>query len=68
MGDYMKRLSIHPGMPIATAMTVVGAIAGAQEGGTTGALAGAAAFGLVCWVPVLITARTQPLPKQERDR
>lgn len=65
MSDYFKRLSIHPGVPIASLMTLAGAIAGA-DGGTKGVLCGAAALGTICWLPVLITARTQPLPKQEQ--
>jgi hypothetical protein len=54
MSDYFKRLQIHPGVPIASMLTVMMGL----MGGWGGALAS-----LMFWVPVLITARTQPLPK-----
>ena len=60
---YMQRLKAHPGVPIASIVTAAFIFSGiANEGLTTGqgVLVGLAAS-LVAWLPVLITARTQPV-------
>jgi hypothetical protein len=59
---YWKRLSHHPGISFAVAMTALGLMAGfARPDGNW-------AFGLVgllVWIPLLITARTQPVPEDD---
>jgi uncharacterized membrane protein len=49
---YWQRLKGHPGVPVAAFMTIGGALAGGWFGLVVGALT---------WVPVLITARDQPV-------
>ena len=49
---YWRRLKGHPGVPIAIVVTIFGAL----ERGWFGLVIGA-----VVWVPVLITARDQPI-------
>lgn len=58
MKAYLQRLREHPGLHFATALTLMGAAAGAPRGGLRGALAGALVMGAFCWIPVLLTART----------
>jgi len=56
--SYWKRLQNHPGVPIATLLTAAGVLAGLSRPD------GNWAIGLVMavwWVPVLSTARTQPV-------
>jgi len=53
---YWKRLRHHPGVPIASVFTVAGALAGGVQGTLIASL---------IWIPVLITARTQPVPEDE---
>ena len=68
MSDYLKRLSIHPGLPIAGVFTLAGFVVGLEHG-LRGALL-TALIASVVWVPVLITARTQPLstpPEKNND-
>ena len=52
---YWRRLANHPGLPIAIVMTGIGTL--------TGSLIGALVMAVVCWAPVLLTARTQPVPR-----
>jgi len=66
MSDYGKRLAVHPGVLPAAGMTLMGAMIGARNSVKAG-FYGAALMGLLCWTPVLITARTQPLPDDEGD-
>lgn len=54
MKRYLRNLRHHPGVPIATAMTLMGALAG--KGSPRGAIVGALVMS-VFWIPVLITAR-----------
>ena len=61
MKTYFKRLAAHPGVPIASFMTVFFLLAG--EFSLRGFLAGAAASTLP-WAVVLWTAKTQPLSKE----
>ena len=60
MKDYFKRLPDHPGFGLAIMMTFLGALAGASNKNFNpldGALFGAIAMGLFCWIPVLWTNR-----------
>ena len=59
MSNYWKRLQNHPGVPIAALLSIAGPIAGLlrEDGDWRVGL-----IMLIFWVPVLITARTQPLP------
>jgi len=59
MSNYLRRLSIHPGVPMATAMSIAGLIAGLQRPDGNWAVG---LIMLVVWIPVLITAASQPLP------
>jgi len=59
MSDYLRKLKSHPGVPIATAFTVFGGVAGLQND-HMGFFMGALVSGIVVWIPVLITARSQP--------
>lgn len=61
---YWMRLGSHPGVPMAAVFTLMGAVAG-MERGATGALTGAALMSLF-WIPVLLTARTQPVSRPAR--
>lgn len=62
---YWRRLKAHPGVPIAAILSLSGpAIALQRPDGDW-------RVGLIMlfsWVPVLITARTQPLPQDEEGR
>jgi hypothetical protein len=61
-GRYFKRLAIHPGVPVASAFTAFGFLYGLADGGfAQGAIT--CLLASVIWVPVLITARNQPLPR-----
>lgn len=64
MSDYWKRLGNHPGVPMAALLSVLGPIFGLMrpDGDWRVGL-----IMMIFWVPVLITARTQPLPKEERE-
>ena len=53
---YWLRLKHHPVWPPALVLTMLGAF--------TGGVAGAIALSIF-WIPVLITARTQPVPSKE---
>ena len=61
MKDYFKRLKDHPGLGIATALTVMGALAGAQnesfENPLHGALFGVFMIVVFVWSVVLISNR-----------
>lgn len=67
MNRYWKRLKNHPGVPIASFLTVAFCFAG--MGRDDASLAQGALIGLVTslfvWAIVLWTARTQPLPKEQ---
>lgn len=58
---YWRRLQRHPGVPIASALTIMMVLAGAG-GGVSGAVGGAISS-LLWWAIVLWTARTQPIPE-----
>ena len=60
MLDYWRRLKAHPGVEIASLLSVAGGFAGLQS--DIGFIGGELVMGVVVWTPVLITARTQPLP------
>lgn len=57
MRDYLRRLSIHPGVPTASVMGALFIVAGLPDAWVAGLM-----VALLCWVPVLITALSQPLP------
>lgn len=61
MKDYFKRLKDHPGLGIATASTVMGALAGAAnesfKNPLNGALFGVIVVGTFVWSMVLISNR-----------
>lgn len=61
MKDYFKRLKDHPGLGIATILTVMGAFAGAAnknfENPLHGALFGVIVMGTFVWSIVLISNR-----------
>ena len=62
MSDYMKRLKHHPGVPVAFFISFFMFLSGLPF------MARALTMLLVSiifWIPVLITARTQPLPKDD---
>ena len=59
MSSYWKKLKNHPGVPIAAAFPVFGGVAGLQND-HMGFFTGALVSGIVVWVTVLITARSQP--------
>ena len=59
---YWKRLKHHPGVPIATILSFAGpAVALTRPDGNW--MVGLVM--LLTWVPVLVTARTQPIPRDE---
>ena len=60
---YIDRLKQHPGVPIATVFTFFGAAA-FYEHGISGMATGALMSSFV-WIPVLWTARTQPVSGEE---
>ena len=67
MKIYFMRLSNHPGVPIATMLSMIAIIAGMTNenmGIITGAIFGFA-VSLPFWAIVLITAISQPLPKEK---
>lgn len=55
---FKNRLRTHPGVPIATALTIIGFVAGAK--GEQWYIGGAFGAAVMCifWVPVLWTAWT----------
>lgn len=59
MSDYLKRLSNHPGVPMAALLSFAGPVVALMrpDGEWRVGL-----ITLVFWLPVLITARSQPLP------
>lgn len=63
MKTYLKRLSNHPGVEVATIMTVMFLMAGLSRADSAWALG--LAPSAVVWAIVLWTARTQPLPREE---
>ncbi len=68
MKTYWKRLKNHPGVPVATAMSVMFPLAGLgnENDWRVGVIAGAVAA-LAVWAIVLWTARTQPLPREDEE-
>jgi hypothetical protein len=64
MTDYLRRLEAHPGVPVASLLTVMATLV---TFGTDTPWYGGTAIRLTAWIPVLITARTQPLPEDEHD-
>ena len=65
---YWQRLKAHPGTGYATMSTLLGALAGAQrqDASLTTIITGASVMGIICWVPVLLTARTQPVHEDDQ--
>lgn len=61
MKEYFKRLKEHPGVGYASAFTVMGFLAGAQNKSAVhwyvGGMYGALAMGIVVWSMVLISNR-----------
>lgn len=61
MKDYFKRLKDHPGLGIATTLTIMGGFAGAAnesfKNPLNGALFGVIVMGVFCWSMVLISNR-----------
>ena len=56
---YWQRLKSHPGVPVASVLTLAGALAGSGNesfGPWSGALFGALLMGSLTWLPVLLTA------------
>jgi hypothetical protein len=64
MTDYLRRLEAHPGVPVAMMLTVMATLV---TFGTDTPWCCGTAIGLTAWIPVLITARTQPLPEDDND-
>jgi hypothetical protein len=64
MKMYLKRLSVHPGVPFASIMTILFLLAGSHS--KSGLIAGTVVAAIM-WLVVLWTARTQPLPKGTED-
>jgi len=60
MRTYFKRLKNHPGVPVATILSIAFFLMGLPD--INSALFGLVASGIV-WVPVLLTAINQPLPR-----
>ena len=58
MKTYLKRLGNHPGVPVASMLTVLFSVASWPQWYV------GFACSLVFWFIVLITAWTQPLPKE----
>lgn len=56
MRPYLQRLREHPGLGLAAAFSLLGAIAGGGRGGPRGALVGGLIMS-VFWIPVFLTAR-----------
>jgi len=66
---YIDRLKAHPGVPTAAFMTVAGGMAGGLNESMpvlVGIAVGSVVTSVVCWIPVLITARTQPVPGERQ--
>jgi hypothetical protein len=64
MRTYFRRLQNHPGVPIATMFSLFGVVAALIQGMDW-------YMGLpmsIFWIPVLLTARTQPLPGEISNR
>jgi hypothetical protein len=58
MKDYFKRLRTHPGVPVASVMTVVGSLAGASNQSfpiADGMVFGGLFMGGFCWSVVLLS-------------
>lgn len=63
MKTYLKRLRIHPGVPVASMLTLIFMLAGlGNKNWLAGVIAGAV-VSILMWCVVLWTARTQPLPE-----
>lgn len=62
MSDYWERLKIHPGVPLASLFTGLGVWLAVTDGIWLAIPAMS-----IWWVPVLITARTQPLPEPPEE-
>lgn len=56
MSDYFQRLKRHPGAPMAAALTMAGVVLAATSEHDWRVML----VSSVWWIPVLITARTQP--------
>jgi len=59
MRTYFKRLKNHPGVPVATILSIAFFLMGLPD---SLSLFGLVASGIF-WVPVLLTAINQPLPR-----
>ena len=64
MKTYLKRLKHHPGVPIASAFSATGFLMGFIERGLASGILTGVLASLIVWTPVLITARTQPIPEE----
>jgi hypothetical protein len=64
MSDYLNRLKAHPGVPIASLVSVAGPVVALLRHDGVWQIG---LFMLVFWIPVFITARTQPLPEDSGD-
>ena len=62
---YWNNLRRHPGVPVATALTIMGFVAGIDHLAASiyGGLIGAAVMGLIYWPIVLWTAARRPPPR-----
>lgn len=65
MRNYFKRLRAHPGVPVAAMLTIMFLIGGLANKNPQSGLIDGLAASLSIWLIVLITARTQPLPREE---
>jgi len=65
MRTYLKRLRHHPGVLPATAWTILMILAGATGDHPVSGAAFGALLSTLVWLTVLITARSQPLPREE---
>lgn len=63
MSDYWKRLKNHQGFPVAIFLSLTGLLMGlSRQDGNWWLGLSMSAF----WIPVLLTARTEPLPREGR--
>lgn len=58
--NYWKKLKNHPGVLPAALMSMFGVLVAVEKG-----ILPALPVIIVWWIPVLITARTQPLPEDQ---
>lgn len=60
IGKFYLSLQNHPGVGVATVLTIAGGVAGLQrDNWLLGAIVGSAVMGACCWIPVLLTAWEQ---------